>query len=84
MERYIVIAPHTKGDCTKTLRQIEAMGYITHFDWGCKDGEHCGWAVIEAESPAKALLVVPAFDRHNAKAVRLAKFSPQEVRSMHS
>ena len=83
MDRFIIIAPHTAEGCTKTLQQVEAMGYITHFDWGCKDGEHCGWAIIEAENAKQALLVVPSFDRHLAKAVKLTKFSPEDVRSAH-
>ena len=84
MDRFIVIAPHTAGNCVKALQQIESMGYITHFDWGCKAGEHCGWAIVEAENAAQALMVVPSFDRPNAKAVKLVKFSPADVRSMHT
>ena len=83
MDRFIIIAPHTLEGCTKTLQQIEAMGYITHFDWGCKDGEHCGWAIIDAENAKQALLVVPSSDRHLAKAVKLTKFSPDDVRGAH-
>jgi len=37
------------------------MSYITHFDWGSKDGEHCGWTIIEAENAKQALMVVPSF-----------------------
>ncbi len=35
--------------------QIYAMGYLYHFEWGCPDGVHCAWAIIEAESHAQAL-----------------------------
>ena len=83
MNRYIVIAPHTPEGCTKTIVQVEAMGYITHFDWGCKDGEHCGWVVIEAENAKEALLVVPSFDRHLAKAIKLTKFGPGDIAGAH-
>src|SRR5215472_14713678 len=31
----------------------------THFDWGCMDRVHVGWAVIEADSEARARLAVP-------------------------
>lgn len=83
MDRYIVIAPHAAEDCTKVLVNVEAMGYITHFDWGCKDGEHCGWVIIEAGNPKEALLVVPAFDRQKARAVKLTKFAPQDLTTTH-
>ena len=83
MNRYLVIAPHTVEDCAKSIEQVEATGYITHFDWGCKDGEHCGWVVIEAENAKEALLVVPSFDRPHAKAVKLTKFGPKDISSAH-
>jgi hypothetical protein len=56
---------------------------ITHFDWGCKDGAHTGWVIIEAESRSQALMVVPPVLRGSANAVKLVKFSPEDVREMH-
>ena len=83
MERFLVISPHTEGDCIKALKEIHAVGYITHFDWGCMDGDHTGWLVLEAENARQELMVVPAAQRHTAKAVKLAKFSPQDIEAMH-
>jgi hypothetical protein len=83
MDRYLIIAPHSIGDCQKVLKQIEATGYITHFDWGCMDNEHCGWVIIEADNPQEALMVVPSFNRHNARAIKLTKFSPEKLKSSH-
>lgn len=83
MDRYIVIAPHTAEGCERALASVEALGYITHFDWGCKDGEHCGWVIIEADNAKEALLVVPSFDRLKARAVKLTKFGPKDVNAAH-
>ncbi len=83
MNRYLVISPHTAEDCKKALHEVNATGYITHFDWGCADGDHTGWVVLEAESTQQALLVVPSMQRHSAKAVKLVRFSPQDVVNMH-
>lgn len=83
MEKYLVVSPHTDEDCLKALQQIEAAGYLTHFDWGCEDGDHTGWAIIEAESKSQALMVVPSAQRPKAHAVRIVKFSSEEVRGMH-
>jgi hypothetical protein len=83
MDRYLVILPHTEEECKKSLEQIEAVGTITHFDWGCKDGDHTGWVIIEAESKAQALMVVPTLQRPHARTVKLTKFSPEEVRAFH-
>ncbi len=83
MDTYLIESPHELKDCTRMLQQLRSMGYLHNFDWGCKDGEHCGWAIIEAENAKQALLVVPSFDRHMAKAVKLTKFSPEDVRGTH-
>ncbi len=83
MERYLVISPHTVQDCKQALKEVHAAGYITHFDWGCMDGDHTGWVVLEAENAKQALMVVPTSQRHTARAVKLAKFSPADVEKMH-
>jgi hypothetical protein len=84
MDRYLVISPHTDKDCATTLKQMLYIGYITHFDWGCMDGDHTGWAIIEAKTSSEALLVVPPTQRSTARAVKLNKFSPADVDKMHS
>ena len=83
MDRYIVISPHTVEDCVKALQRVEAAGYITHFDWGCKGGEHTGWTIIEADNAAEALMVVPSLERAKARAVKLTKFAPGDVKGAH-
>ena len=65
------------------LQDLLAMGYLTHFDWGCKDDDHTGWAIIDAESKKEALMAVPSFVRARARAIQLTKFSAEEVRAMH-
>ncbi|MCX6132389.1 MAG: hypothetical protein NTU47_01135 [Ignavibacteriales bacterium] len=65
------------------LKEVNATGYITRFDWGCMDGDYTGWVVLEAESATQALMVVPSLQRNSAKAVKLVKFSPADVATMH-
>ena len=83
MERFLIESGHTPEDCVSALKQVVAIGYLTHFDWGCKAGEHKGWAIIEAENEAEALLVVPSSLRPKARVVRLVRFSIEQVRGMH-
>ena len=83
MDRYLIILPHSAEDCVKALQQIEAVGTITRFDWGCKDGDHTGWVTIEAENQAQALMVVPTLLRPHARTIKLTKFSAEEVRAFH-
>lgn len=83
MDRYLVISPHTDKDCSEALKQLLYVGYITHFDWGCKDGEHTGWAIIEASSANEAKMVVPPTQRSTTRVIRLTKFSPSDIQQMH-
>jgi len=83
MERFLVIAPHTAEECKQAIGEVLSAGFITHFDWGCMDGQHTGWAIIEAENASEAMMAVPPAQRHSASIVRLNKFSPQEIDKMH-
>jgi hypothetical protein len=83
MQKFLVISHHTGEDCVRALKEALAIGYLTHFDWGCNDGDHTGWAVLEAESREEAMLSVPTFLRPQAKVVQLTKFDPEKVRAMH-
>ena len=82
MDKYLVSVTHTPADCIRALKAIEAIGMITHFDWGCKDGDHTGWVIIEAENKPQAMMVVPPVLRNNAHAVMLCQFSPEAVQAM--
>lgn len=84
MNRYLIISPHTSEDCVKAVKQVEAIGTITHYEWGCMDGVHCGWVIIEAENKPEALLVVPTLERPQARVIQLTKFSPEDFTSVHA
>lgn len=83
MDRYLIILPHTVEDCLNALKQIEAIGMITHFDWGCMDNDHTGYVCLEADSKNEALLSVPSSSRPKARVIKMTKFSPEDVRAMH-
>ncbi len=74
MDRYLIETPHTARDCQMLVNELQAMGYLHHFDWGCKSGVHNGWAIIEAESEAQARLAVPSLLRKSARVIRLNRF----------
>ncbi|HVO73155.1 MAG TPA: hypothetical protein VMT35_03965 [Ignavibacteriaceae bacterium] len=83
MDRYLIETTHTKEDCLHVLDLILAHGFITHYDWGCDDGVHTGWAIVEADSRSEALLSVPPLIRNKARAVKIRKFSPEIIQSFH-
>ena len=83
MDRYLIETQHTQKDCLQMLDLLNAQGYLTHFDWGCKAGVHTGWAVIEAKNEAEALLVVPPLVRGQARVVKLNKFDSAMLDQLH-
>jgi hypothetical protein len=74
MDRYMIESPHTAEDCDKAIKQFAAAGFLHHFDWGCKDGVHSAWAIIEAENREHAKQIVPWMLRDKARIVKLVKF----------
>lgn len=83
MKRFLVISHHSGEECVKALKETLAMGYLTHFEWGCKDGVHTGWAILEAEDKEQATLSIPTFLRPKGQVVRLSRFKPETVEAMH-
>lgn len=79
MDRYIIVSPHTAEDCDKAIREIHAAGYLHHFEWGCKDDDHTGYAILEAMNHEHARQIVPWFLRGRAHVVRLVKFGQADV-----
>ena len=75
LERYLIETPHTAQDCQLLVDQIYAMGYLHHFEWGCKSGVHSGWAILDAENEDQAKLAVPSILRGKARVIKLNRFS---------
>jgi len=80
----MIETPHSEKECIGLLDQIVAMGYLHNFDWGCEDGVHTGWAVVEAESASQAIMAVPSLVRRSARVVKLNKFTDEDVKGFHS
>ncbi len=87
MPRYIIEAEHdpTPEACLRALDAFMYAGshYLTHADWGCKDGDHTAWMVIEADDDVTARHMVPPVIRRSARLVKLSKFTPQEIKELH-
>ena len=68
-------------DAPKTKAVVELLG---RFDWGCKHGEHIGWAVVEAQDQATARRLLPTTFRDKARVFQLTKFTPEDVKSFQA
>jgi len=78
MERYLIESPHNATDCARAINELHTAGFLHNFEWGCKDNDHTGWAIIEAVNREHAKQIVPWFLRDRARIVKLVKFELAE------
>ena len=53
--------------------------YLTHADFGCRDGDHRGWIIVDVENKGEARNTLPPAYRAQARIVGLNKFSLEEI-----
>ena len=56
---------------------------LAKWEWGCMSGDHRGWIVVEADSESAAKNTVPSPIRGKSNAVKLEKFTPQDIAEAH-
>jgi hypothetical protein len=49
--------------------------FVTHADWGLRDGEYKAWLVAETENKKAAMQILPSAYRRSAKITLVQKFS---------
>jgi hypothetical protein len=83
MPRFLIEVPHPEEElaCARVVHVFLNTGshFLTQADWGCMDGEHSAWFIVEADSKAEARLVVPPAFRSQAKIVGLNKFTMEAI-----
>lgn len=84
-KQYFVETPHTAEECMKALDEMSMRGadVLKMFRWGCKAGDHRGFAFVEAESEDMVKEMLPPSARDRAKAVEVMEFTPEQIRMMH-
>jgi len=79
MARYLVEVPHDnrKEACEMAVRAFLETGshFVTGADWGCSDGEHKAWMIVDVGSKDEALSILPPFFRKSAKVTSLERFT---------
>ncbi len=85
MAKYVVESPHTSEECMQALDETLEKGeeILKLFAFGCKSGEHTGWAYMDADSEKEALEIVPEFLRDKARAHEVSMFTPEEIKAAH-
>jgi hypothetical protein len=86
MARFFIEVPHEAepGACIRAVKAFLNTGshFLANADWGCYDGDHRAWIILELENKREALSVVPPGFKENAKIVQLNKFTLQDLEKM--
>ena len=83
MARFLLEVPHESGvvACARANKILLETGshFLTHADFGCNDGVHKAWIVVDANSKEEARNLLPPAYRRPATVVGLSKFGIAEL-----
>ena len=83
MEKFLIEVPHEASEaaCINAVKIFLETGshFLSNADWGCVDGEHKAWMVVDVETKEQALQILPAAYRSDAKITKLIKFTREDV-----
>ena len=83
MPRFLIEVPHEEEvvACSKAAKLLLETGshFLTHADFGCMDGDHRAWIIVEGDDKAQVRNMVPIAYRSVAQVIALNKFSINEL-----
>jgi hypothetical protein len=83
MGKFLIEVPHEEEvvACARVVEIFLKTGshFVTNADWGCRDGEHKAWILVEVDNKEEARRILPPAFRSQAKIVSLNKFSMEEM-----
>jgi hypothetical protein len=83
MARFLIEVPHEPEivACARANKVLLETGshFLTHADFGCYDGVHKAWIVVDVDSKEEARNMLPAAYRRQASVVQLCKFGLDEL-----
>jgi hypothetical protein len=83
MAKFLLELPHEeeKLACARSIKLLLETGshLLTKVEWGCDDGEHKGWVIVELDNKEEARSIIPYVMRSDARIVQLNKYTLEEV-----
>lgn len=83
MGKYLIEVPHEgdRASCVRAVQVFLASGshFVTNAEWGCMDGDHKAWLIVETESKKEAMRILPSAYRQKAKITMINKFTRKEM-----
>ena len=86
MAKYLIEVAHEaeKNACLRAAQILLKSGshFVTNADFGCLDGEHKAWIIVEVFDKEEAKNILPPEYRSSAKIVKLNKFNLKEIEDL--
>ena len=83
MPKFLIEVPHESEvvACARAVKVLLETGshFLTHADFGCCDGVHSAWIVVDVDSHEEARNMLPLAYRRQASVVQLCKFGLAEL-----
>jgi len=83
MAKFLIEVPHgaDKRACYQAVEIFLQTGshFLTHADWGCLDGDHKAWIIVDVETKQEAMYIVPPAFRARTKIVQLTTFTSKDL-----
>jgi hypothetical protein len=83
MQKYLIEVPHSEEElaCAEVVKVFLSTGshFLAQAEWGCMDGVHSAWFIVETDSKAEARTIVPPAFREQARIVGLNQFSMEQI-----
>jgi len=82
---FLVTTTHTPEQCLAALDEMGAKNkkLLSQMEWGCKAGDHTGYAFLQAADGQAAMGMLPEKNRATAKAVKVTKYTPKQLAEIH-
>jgi hypothetical protein len=78
MSKFLIEVPHEADAlaCARVAQVFLASGshFLTNAEWGCIDGVHVAWMIVEVGSKAEARAILPPAFRDQARIVHVTRF----------
>jgi len=85
MTKFLIASRHEPADCLKALDEMaKGPGTLDKFVFGCSEGDHTGYAIVDVKNLSDALAMVPGFLQEAACITKVEKFTPAEIRAFHA
>jgi hypothetical protein len=83
MPKFLIEVPHDKEPiaCAQAIQFFQASGshFLANAEWGCLDGEHKAWMIVDVPTREDAESIVPPAFRSEARIVRLNRFDMDDA-----